>query len=1583
MEHPGRRSCYVSVQKALDSDPSNILLRDEETVYIQAFNDAKINEERFLRQKAKIEWLDVGDSNSAHFHKSMKSKNQRNRIEVITISANVVVTGNEVPEVFVAHYESFLAPTTGLFVKHVSEFSIVNMVRQVSNDEIKRAMFDIGDGKSPRPDGYTLAFFKKGWDVVGSDVCRAVREFFDNGKLLKEVNHTFLALIPKVNTPMCVNDFRPISCCNVLFKCISKILTNRIIEGIKDVVSENQSAFVPGRCISDNILLTHELMHNYHLDHGQPRCAFKVDIQKAYDTVDWRFLGRSSFSLLIYVGDGNSDFDAPKTGDLDSAKVIIESLDEFKLVSGLVLSIPKSTVDFCNVASHVKLMILNIMPFPEGILLVQYLGVPLISYRLLNRDCKILVEKARNRIRDWKNKSLSFAGRLQLCKSRGKAKVAWDDICLPIREGGLGLRCLEVFNLALMTTHIWHIISNKELLWVRWIHTYKLRGHTFWDIYPSNAMSWGWRKLLQLREIVKPYFWKQVGNGLNTSLWFDRWCIQGPLIRFLSPRDIAREGYTLKTYVANLIANGAWNWPMSWLAKAPTLSSIVVPLLRDHVDKVYWRSSNGSMSIFSVKLAWEVLRPRGAEVGWCLVVWFSHCVPRHAFNLWLIMRRCLKTQDNLRPWDVGENVIISSLRCSLCNLVMDSHEHLFFECVYSSKVWRFVHTLAGMESVSPRLKDIVDWLRPMAAKRTFKSIVGKLILAATAYFIWSERNNRLFNNVRRSLEELNDLIMVVVHFKLTTFCIHNNNGNTSGVNIKQTATSQTGVRDTDTSINPNKDSLLERDHVRVSNFAGRSSSSQNYPHTNVTGSFTSFFWVKDFPDKVFDGVNISILRKLIEKAGHDAVLDAVLRWFVIPKRLFELSMNRNHLDVPRVIYLDTQVVKRKRNNKGRSAGNKLPKGVPVSKGFQVGKELAFQPKATSSNGNNGTHGKTNPKVSPSKNTKVDAPFTTKDTNNRQQDTGKKKISNIASPNLFAALGMDDNEEEEVENIWDESENLNLRKIEASTPAQTVNTRADDKTLFCSFVYADNYYIDRNHSAGGYEPNAAMRKFKECVQAMEVADVNNTGLHFTWNKKPNGSNGILKKIDRIIEAQLDEERFLKQKAKIEWLKAGDSNTAYFHKIAKSKYAKNRIEIDGNQVPGAFVTHYNQFLRTVGVTIPLDDHDLLVFLMMPRLILWFVMSLMVRSRVSIFLWGDDRASGPDGFATFFKKAWDVVGGHITCAVRDFFSNGKLLKEHNHTIISLIPKVTTYSRINDYRPISCYNVIYKCISKIIANKVKEGLGDIVSINQSVFVPGRRIFDNILLTQELMRNYHRKRGPRKRGLRQGDPLSPYLFTLVMEILTLILQRRVLGLIPSIPKSTTFFCNVPNAIKASILNSMPFAKGVLLVRYLGVPLISSRLLYRDCKILVEKLKSRLNDWRNKFLSLAGREMKKRKAKVAWDSVCMPKHEGGLGICRIDDFNVALMATIFGLQVPLLFDDIDDTILWRDKDGVLRPFSMTCAEDTIRTRTDIVDWCGKMAVSILSILVLAATSYYIWLERNGRLFKKKTSSPDQIVDVII
>ncbi|GKD34722.1 hypothetical protein Tco_1250231, partial [Tanacetum coccineum] len=165
------------IQKALDKNPADPILREEEAVYVHAFNEAKLDEERFLKS----------------------------RIEVIRDANGVEYTGLSVPEAFVNHYKDFLGTdmlcddmdSTDLFLKQVSESSYNDMVRVITNAEIKSAMFDIGDDRAPGPDGFSSAFFKKGWDIMGDDVCKSIRDFFGNGQILKEINHTFIALIPK------------------------------------------------------------------------------------------------------------------------------------------------------------------------------------------------------------------------------------------------------------------------------------------------------------------------------------------------------------------------------------------------------------------------------------------------------------------------------------------------------------------------------------------------------------------------------------------------------------------------------------------------------------------------------------------------------------------------------------------------------------------------------------------------------------------------------------------------------------------------------------------------------------------------------------------------------------------------------------------------------------------------------------------------------------------------------------------------------------------------------------------------------------------------------------------------------------------------------------------------------------------------------------------------------------------------------------------------------------------------------------------------------------------------------------------
>ncbi|GKE31231.1 hypothetical protein Tco_1450553, partial [Tanacetum coccineum] len=122
------------------------------------------------------------------------------------------------------------------------------------------------------------------------------------------------------------------------------------------------------------------------------------------------------------------------------------------------------------------------------------------------RDCKELVEKFKC-VLDWKNKPFPSP-----CSSKGKAKVAWELVCLPKDEGGLGIRRLELFNSALLVSHIWNLLSLKESLWVKWVHAYKLNGRNFWDVPIRGNMSWSWRKILQLRSSIRDFIWRKIGQ---------------------------------------------------------------------------------------------------------------------------------------------------------------------------------------------------------------------------------------------------------------------------------------------------------------------------------------------------------------------------------------------------------------------------------------------------------------------------------------------------------------------------------------------------------------------------------------------------------------------------------------------------------------------------------------------------------------------------------------------------------------------------------------------------------------------------------------------------------------------------------------------------------------------------------------------------------------------------------------------------------------------------------------------------------------------------------------------------------------
>lgn len=464
-------------------------------------------------------------------------------------------------------------------------------------------------------------------------------------------------------------------------------------------------------------------------------------------------------------------------GKVRSMEGIVNVFDTFAKISGLRISMEKTTMYMGGVPTDIRLEIESRFQFKSGQLPVRYLGLPLTTKSMSSSDYQPLLETIRNRISSWKNRFLSYAGRLELLGSvlwsissfwlsafrlpkaciqeidkicsaflwsgsdlnPRKAKVAWEAVCRPKDEGGLGLRSLTDMNKVTLLKLLWRLISNKSSLWVRWIHSTVLKNESIWSAKDNDKKgSWMWRKILKIRGLARQFCKVEVYNGKSTSFWFDQWSPMGCLMDLFGPRGQIDTGigqqdtvHTARTKRRRRNHRSAGLSNVEHLLRSLPSS--------DAEDVVLWRGKQDVYkSQFISRETWNHIRQVREKVPWHKGLWFSQATPRDR----------LTTGDRMIMWNQG---IDGS--CVLCQHQLETRDHLFFRCTYSSSLWsRLMRELMGYH-YTEEWSSIILFLSQSPLTRT-RRFLARYVFQTTLYTIWWERNSRKHGEKPRPHETL-------------------------------------------------------------------------------------------------------------------------------------------------------------------------------------------------------------------------------------------------------------------------------------------------------------------------------------------------------------------------------------------------------------------------------------------------------------------------------------------------------------------------------------------------------------------------------------------------------------------------------------------------------------------------------------------------------------------------------------------------------------------------------------------------------------------------------------------------------------
>ncbi|XP_019431610.1 PREDICTED: uncharacterized protein LOC109338761 [Lupinus angustifolius] len=619
-----------------------------------------------------------------------------------------------------------------------------DLISLPSDEEIRSAVFSLNGDGAPGPDGFGGNFYQNYWSIVSKDVSASAQQFFAQSWLLPNMNSNNVILIPKSSNADKIEDFRPIALANYHFKIITKVLADRLSHIASRIISPEQKGFIRDRSIAECICTASEAINLLEHKSFGGNLAIKLDVRKAFDTMDWEFLLQTLQAFGFH-----DKFINWVNIILHSARLSInvngQNVGFFKCSRGVRQGDPLSPLLFClaedvlsrGITSLVVSKKLSTISGPNGIATpshVLYADDILIFCKGAKRDLLHL----RQLLDDYGQASGQIINPSK-CKFYSNAtprKAANISSYLGFNAGSLPFTYLGVplFKGKPRKIHLQPIADRILGKLAKW------KGHSLSIMDRVELVkSVVTRIKLNWHATIRNSIWV-IASGKNISFWKDNW-LGTPLVDLLSiPQNL--QGL-LKANISDYIQNSTWSIPKVLVDHSNSLIDKIAAIdFSGGKDLLCWEKSSDGM--LTLKLAYNSLAPASNNQIWFSKIWSKAIPPSQSFITWRLINSKMPCDDNLQRR--GYNMVSI---CNLCIAHSKTSSHLFFSCPLTIHIWNWINGIFNLTLDISSIKPILQ-----AAKNYWSDQVKDLFMACIIHAIgtiWWCRKQMRFENKHQSL----------------------------------------------------------------------------------------------------------------------------------------------------------------------------------------------------------------------------------------------------------------------------------------------------------------------------------------------------------------------------------------------------------------------------------------------------------------------------------------------------------------------------------------------------------------------------------------------------------------------------------------------------------------------------------------------------------------------------------------------------------------------------------------------------------------------------------------------------------------